>query len=85
MVFLSNPPEAPRKFSKTGPSIESWVRGTRVIVWIVLEQLEDGLTWDEIAREWDDKVGDAAIAETIAIAHLVVNHAPFEGFHDGAR
>jgi uncharacterized protein (DUF433 family) len=60
-------------------------KGTRIMVWIVLEQLEDGLTWAEIAREWDDKVGDEAIAEAIAIADLVVKHEPFKGFHVGAR
>lgn len=55
------------------------------MVWIVLEQVEDGLTWAEITREWDGKVGDEAIAEAIAIADLVVKHEPFKGFHVGAR
>ncbi len=60
-------------------------KGTRIMVWIVLEQLEDGLTWDEIVREWDGKVSQEAIAEAIAIADLVVKHEPFKGFHVGAR
>jgi uncharacterized protein (DUF433 family) len=60
-------------------------KGTRVMVWIVLEQLEDGLTWDEIVREWDGKVSQEAVAEAIAIADLVVKHEPFKGFHVGAR
>ncbi len=60
-------------------------KGTRIMVWIVLEQVEDGLTWGEIAREWDGKVGDEAIAEAIAIADLVVKHEPFKGFHVGPR
>ena len=60
-------------------------KGTRIMVWIVLEQLEDGLTWGAIRREWDGKVGDEAIAEAIAIADLVVKHEPFKGFHVGAR
>src|SRR5437762_465405 len=60
-------------------------KGTRIMVWIVLEQLEDGLTWEEITREWDGKVDDEAIAEAIAIADLVVKHEPFKGFHVGAR
>ena len=55
------------------------------MVWIVLEQLEDGLTWGEIEREWDGKVTNEAIAEAIAIASLVVKHEPFRGFHVGAR
>jgi len=60
-------------------------KGTRIMVWIVLEQLDEGLTWDEIARQWDRKVPKAAIAEAIAIAPLVVKHEPFTGFHVGAR
>ena len=55
------------------------------MVWIVLEQLEDGLTWAEISREWNGRVGDEAITEAIAIADLVVKHEPFKGFHVGAR
>ena len=60
-------------------------KGTRIMVWIILEQLERGLTWAEISREWDGRVNDEAIAESIAIADLVVKHEPFRGFHVGAR
>jgi uncharacterized protein (DUF433 family) len=60
-------------------------KGTRIMVWIVLEQLEEGLTWGKIRKEWDGKVTDAAISEAIAIAPLVVKHEPFKGFHVGAR
>ncbi len=60
-------------------------KGTRIMVWIVLEQLEDGLTWTEITREWNDRVAKAAIAEAVAIAPLVEKHEPFRGFHVGAR
>jgi uncharacterized protein (DUF433 family) len=60
-------------------------KGTRIMVWIVLEQLERGLTWTAVSREWDGRVGDEAIAEAIAIADLVVKHEPFKGFHVGAR
>ncbi|PWU16348.1 MAG: hypothetical protein C5B50_13800 [Verrucomicrobia bacterium] len=60
-------------------------RGTRIMVWLVLEQLDDGLTWDEIVREWSGRVSLDAISEAIAIAHLVVKHEPFTGFHVGAR
>ena len=55
------------------------------MVWIVLDQLERGLTWEEIVREWDGKVSKTAIAEAIAIADLVVKHEPFRGFNVGAR
>ena len=60
-------------------------KGTRIMVWIVLEQLERGMTWKEIAGEWHGRVSDEAIAETIAIAHLVEKHEPFRGFHVAAR
>jgi uncharacterized protein (DUF433 family) len=60
-------------------------KGTRIMVWIILEQLERGLTWGEITREWDGRVTEEAIAEAIAIADLVVKHEPFRGFHVGAR
>ena len=60
-------------------------KGTRIMVWIVLEQLEDGLTWDEIVAEWDGKVSKQAIAEVIAISDVVVKHEPFRRFNTGAR
>jgi uncharacterized protein (DUF433 family) len=60
-------------------------KGTRIMVWIVLEQLDRGLTWDEIVSEWSGKVSKTAIFEAIAIADLVVKHEPFKGFHVGAR
>jgi uncharacterized protein (DUF433 family) len=60
-------------------------KGTRIMVWIVLDQLDRGLTFKEIRREWDGKVGDEAIREAIAISHLVVKHKPFQGFHVDRR
>ncbi len=60
-------------------------KGTRIMVWIVLEMLEDGLNWDEIVREWSGKVPPAAIAEASALSHLIVKHEPFTGFHVAAR
>jgi len=60
-------------------------KGTRIMVWIVLEMLERGLTWDEIVWEWDGRVAKPAIAEAIAIAELVEKHEPFKGFHVSAR
>ena len=60
-------------------------KGTRIMVWIVLEQLEEGLSWEKIESEWDGRVCADAIAEAIAIADLVVKHEPFRGFHVGAR
>ena len=60
-------------------------KGTRIMVWIVLDQLERGLTWAEISREWDGRVTEEAIAEAIAIADFVVKHEPFRGFNVSAR
>ena len=60
-------------------------KNTRIMVWIVLEQVEEGLSWDEIVGEWDGKVSPEAISEAIAIADVVVKHEPFKGFHVGAR
>src|SRR2546426_12773151 len=60
-------------------------KGTRIMVWIVLEQVERGMTWEQIVREWEGKIPEAAIAEAIAISNLVVKHEPFKGFHVGAR
>ena len=60
-------------------------KGTRIMVWNVLEQLEDGMTWQEIVREWGGRVSEEAIGEAIAIADVVVKHEPFKGFNVGAR
>jgi len=59
--------------------------GTRIMVWIVLEQLEDGMTWDQVIREWGGKVSKQGIAEAVAISDLVIKHEPFRGFNVGAR
>src|SRR5437870_12533782 len=60
-------------------------KGTRIMVWLVLEQLEEGLSWDEIAREWEGRVSGEAIGEAIAIAPLVIKHEPFKGLHVSTR
>jgi len=50
--------------------------GTRIMVWQVLEQLEDGEDWETIQREWNGKVTKEAIAETVRIAKKTfINHA----------
>ena len=56
-------------------------KGTRIMVWIVLEQLGRGMT---MVREWDGRVPEEAIGEAIAIADLVVKHEPFREFNVGA-
>ena len=60
-------------------------KGTRIMVWIVLEQLDRGLNWKEIVREWDGRVSEEAIGEAIAIADMVIKHEPFKGFNVSAR
>jgi len=60
-------------------------KGTRIMAWIVLEQIERGMTWDEIADEWDGQVSRPAIAETMALSHLISKGEPFHGFHAGIR
>jgi len=57
-------------------------KGTRILVWVVLERLEAGMTWDEIVAEWPGKVSKPAIAEAITISDLMVKHEPFKGLHD---
>jgi uncharacterized protein (DUF433 family) len=47
-------------------------KGTRVLVWVVLEQLADGMSWDEIVKEWRGHVPKAAIAEAAALASRVI-------------
>ena len=44
------------------------IRGTRILVRVILDQIGRGMSWDEIAREWDGKVGRDAIAEIVELA-----------------
>jgi uncharacterized protein (DUF433 family) len=43
-------------------------KGTRIMVWQVLDSLARGETAEEIVRAWDSKVSRAAIAETVRLA-----------------
>lgn len=43
-------------------------RGTRVMVWQVLEMIAEGMDWDAISREWGGKISKEAIAEAVQIA-----------------
>jgi uncharacterized protein (DUF433 family) len=60
-------------------------KGTRIMLWLVLEQVEEGLNWAEIVKQWNGKISEEAIAEAVALAHLVVKHEPFKGFNVGNR
>lgn len=46
-------------------------RGTRIMVWQVLEMVADGSDWDEISAEWGGKVSREAIAEAVRLASQV--------------
>jgi uncharacterized protein (DUF433 family) len=43
-------------------------RGTRIMVWQVLEQIADEESWDTIVKEWGGKVPKEAIAEAVELA-----------------
>ena len=43
-------------------------RGTRIMVWQVLEEVADGMVWDAIEDEWRGRVTKDAIANAIRLA-----------------
>lgn len=43
-------------------------RGTRIMVWQVLNMVAKGMSWEEIAQQWDNRINHAAIAEAVALA-----------------
>ena len=43
-------------------------RGTRIMVWQVLELVAMGIDWDSISAEWHGKVPKEAIAEAVTLA-----------------
>ena len=56
------------RFIVTDPDIchgKPTFRGTRIMVWQVLEQVANGMAWEE---EWRGKVSKAAIAEAVRLA-----------------
>lgn len=51
-------------------------RGTRIMVWQVLEQVASGMAWETIEEEWRGKVTKQAIAEAVQLAsQAFVEHA----------
>ena len=51
-------------------------RGTRIMVWQVLEQVASGMAWETIEEEWRGKVTKNAIAEAVRLAsQAFVEHA----------
>ncbi len=59
------------RFIVTDPEIchgKPTFRGTRIMVWQVLEQVANGLAWETLEEEWRGKVTRDAIAEAIRLA-----------------
>jgi len=51
-------------------------RGTRIMVWQVLDQLANGMAWDTIVEEWRGSVTKEAIAETVRLSgKAFIDHA----------
>ncbi|HEV8541812.1 MAG TPA: hypothetical protein VGR78_05425 [Verrucomicrobiae bacterium] len=51
--------------------------GGRIMARLILQQIERRISWDRIAREWDGRVTAPAIAETIALSHLIEKDKTF--------
>lgn len=47
-------------------------RGTRILVETVLDQIADGLPWDDIVASWRGKVTKDAIKESVLLAREVL-------------
>ncbi|MGH7452673.1 MAG: DUF433 domain-containing protein [bacterium] len=43
-------------------------RGTRIMVWQVLDQLASGMSWDTIVEEWRGSITKEAIAEAASLS-----------------
>jgi len=46
-------------------------RGTRIMVWQVLDQLANGMSWDTIVEEWRGSVAKEAIAEAVRLSNVI--------------
>ncbi len=43
-------------------------RGTRIMVWQVLEMVAEGMAWESIVEEWEGSISEEAIAEAVQLA-----------------
>jgi len=51
-------------------------RGTRIMVWQVLEQIASGMAWETILEEWEGNLNSEAIAEAVKLAgQAFLDHA----------
>lgn len=50
--------------------------GTRIMVWQVLDQLSNGMSWDTIVEEWRGSLTKEAIAEVVRLSSKAfIEHA----------
>lgn len=47
-------------------------RGTRIMVWQVLEMLADGMAWETIIEECHKSITKDAIAEAVKLGRLIL-------------
>ena len=51
-------------------------RGTRIMVWQVLEQIASGMAWETIIEEWQGSISSEAVAEAVKLAgQTFIDHA----------
>lgn len=51
-------------------------RGTRILVADVLEQVANGMAWESIVEDWQDKITEEAIGEAVDLAsQALLKHA----------
>lgn len=51
-------------------------RGTRIMVWQVLEMVAEGMAWETIVDEWGGSITKEAIAEAVQLANKsFIEHA----------
>jgi uncharacterized protein (DUF433 family) len=55
------------------------IRGTRILVSVILEQVAQGTDWDTIVREWRGKVPREAIMEVVLLAREALIATTHEG------
>lgn len=75
----TNGPQSLGRYIVADPKVchgQPTFRGTRVMVWQVLEQVASGMAWESIADEWEGKISPDAISEAVKLAG--------QAFHDHA-
>jgi uncharacterized protein (DUF433 family) len=45
-------------------------KGTRIMVWQILDELAHGMTPEDIVKAWNGKIPRAAIAESVQLARI---------------